>query len=335
MSIFMEARVTDDSEVREEVFAHLAELFSLRIYSYVPNFLGLHNMKWIVTTNAGELFVKCYHPKRYQLTDSDRRAKIGRSLSFQHVLHNQAGVCPGLWSRDGEYIFQSPSGHCYVVMQHVAGRPLQAGLVDTETMHKLGKAAGRMHVILSSYPAEGESWAPSMTTMIDKWRINLEKALEKSTQNEKAVRAIKRQGMLLSSLDLSMFSELEHGWAHWDLWVDNMLIGEDCEVRFVDFDTVQFGYPEIDIARLLLSCALHKGELRMEPAAAFLAGYREERLFPRGRLPLALKLVWCREAHWWLKVDMDDYNTPPKRFAEEMIWLTDHWHDLEEGFGQL
>ncbi|NOU94565.1 phosphotransferase [Paenibacillus sp. LMG 31456] len=330
MTSVVEARVTDDSEVREEVFAHLAELFSLRIYSYIPNFLGLYNMKWIVTTNAGELFVKCYHPKRYQLTDTDRRAKIGRSLSFQQQLHDQASLCPGVWSQDGEYIFQSPSGHFYVVMQRVAGHPLQAGLVDTETMHKLGKATGRMHVLLSSFPAEGVIWVPSMTTMIDKWRSNLEKVMDLAIPNEKAIRAIKKQGMLLSCLDLSIFSELEPGWAHWDLWVDNMLIEEDSEVHFVDFDTIQFGYPEIDIARVLLSCALHMGELRIEPASAFLAGYREERPFPRGRLPLALKLLWCREAHWWLKPGMDDFSAPPKRFAEEMIWLTDNWHDLEE-----
>lgn len=131
-----------------------------------------------------------------------------------------------------------------------------------------------------------------------------------------------------------MFDSLEKGWAHWDYWVDNIMVGIDDKITVIDFDTVQFGYSEIDVARILLSGVLHKGKLHREGTRAFLAGYREEHKLPKGILPLAFKLLWCREAHWWLKGHMDDFSIPPKRFAEEMIWLTDKWDELDERYGE-
>ncbi|MBP1991899.1 phosphotransferase enzyme family protein [Paenibacillus eucommiae] len=337
MTIPNESRVTEDQTVREEVFRHFTHKFGLSIHSYVPVFLGLYNMKWIVTTSSGKLFIKCYHPKRYKLTESSRYLKIARSLSFQHLLSDLSGVCPGVWVQEeseGSHICQSESGHFYVVMEYFDGKPLLAGQVESSIMYKLGKNTGKMHQVLSRFPMDGEAWSPSLTDMSEKWLDNRKKALERNTPAHRASQAIERQGLIMSDLDVSMFDVFQPGWAHWDLWVDNMLVRENGEVKFVDFDTVQFAYSEIDVARGLLSCALHGGELRPEPAGAFLAGYREERPFQKGLLPLALKLVWCREAHWWLKTDMDDFSVPIQRFAEEMIWLTDRWWELDELYGE-
>ena len=84
-----------------------------------------------------------------------------------------------------------------------------------------------------------------------------------------------------------------------------------------------------------LSGALHQGDLRLAAVLAFAAGHRKTHRLPAGTLPLALKLLWCREAHWWLKGGMDDFNAPPRRFAEEMMWLTRMWHDLDERYGHV
>ncbi|MCQ6557331.1 phosphotransferase enzyme family protein [Paenibacillus mendelii] len=334
MTVHKEVRYTDDAMVREDIFTHIHNTFGIHVHRHSPNFLGLYNLKWSISTDRHELFVKCYHPKRYNLSDPLRRTRIGRSLFFQQVLHEEVKVCPNVWSNGGEFILQSESGHTYIMMDHFAGRPPAVGHLDIDTHYQLGKAVGRMHRVLSRFSVDGEQWIPSLTAMKEQWAVNLESALSQSSPNERAIQAIERQGQILSGLDLSMFERLGSGWAHWDLWADNILVGENGEVGFVDFDTVQFSYPEIDVARALLSCSLHEGELRKEAVRAFLAGYRTERAFPTGHFLLALKLLWCKEAHWWLKSEMDDFSGPPIRFAEELMWLTDHWNELDDRYGK-
>lgn len=331
---FRETRLTDDPAYREAVFADMAETIGIRIRGYTPVWYGLLHMKWIVDTSAGKLFVKCYHPNRYRLSEPALRRNVERSLAFQQELHERAGLCPGIVRESsGAYVRITEDGRYYVVMDHFAGRPPLPGRVDCGRMRKLGQAIGRMHAIFSGIPATGDDWQPSLATMKQKHSANLEAARAQAVPNPKALRSIERQGRIMDEIDLAMFDRLRPGWAHWDLWADNWLFGADDELRMIDFDTVQYGYPEIDTARALLSAALHEDELRPDAAAAFLAGYREQRDFPPGRLPLAFKLLWCRESHWWLKGTMDDVSAPPKRFAEELVWLTDRWDELDERYG--
>ncbi|WP_282935836.1 phosphotransferase [Paenibacillus sp. RC67] len=330
-----EARLVEESVVREDVFAHLKVKFNIEISSYSALYMGFHNWKWIVATPINKLFIKCYHPKRYCLAEANLRLKVSKSLSFQKILHDQAQVCPDVLSHEGKYIFQSNSGYFYVVMEHFEGStPPRAGHLNVELMYRIGQATGRMHSVLSRYPGEGVHWTPTLGTMKEKWRKQFDMADDLPSSKAQLKRALERQGQLLSQLDLSLFDELEPGWAHWDLWSDNMLAGVDGDIRIVDFDTVQYGYQEIDIARAILSGSLSEGVLHIGPTAAFLKGYREEHSFPEGRLSLSLKLLWCREAHWWLKTDIDTFSAPPKRFAEELIWLTEHWDHLEPWFGR-
>lgn len=141
-----EARVVDDPVIREEVFSHLADTFGVQIHGYIPNFLGLRNMKWSITTDEGQLFVKCYHPKRYQLNKMDRRRDLERSLSFQNYLHETAKICPGVLNVNHRFIHQTEAGHYYVVMHHIEGKTLNSGQVETAHMYQLGQT--RMNVSL-------------------------------------------------------------------------------------------------------------------------------------------------------------------------------------------
>src|SRR5690606_2975568 len=106
-----DARVVDDHNIREEVFADIKDKFGLEIQSYTPVFFGLFNMKWIVTTQSEKLFIKCYHPKRYKLSEPKRKLKIERSLSFQQALHHKTAMCPGIWHQDDDIILITRSGH--------------------------------------------------------------------------------------------------------------------------------------------------------------------------------------------------------------------------------
>jgi len=328
-----EALAIEESLAREDVFAHLSREWNIEVCSYSAVYRGLSNWKWVVNTPDNKLFVKCYHPKRYRLDEPKHKISIARSLSFQRLLHDRANVCPDVMMHNGEMIIQSDSGYFYVVMEHFDGTPPRAGCLDANMMYRLGQASGRMHAVLSQYPEQGAPWRPVLTTMQEKWQIQMDQSMELPSLPTRLKRALERQGELLHQLDLSIFDALVPGWAHWDLWVDNILIGADGDIRLVDFDTVQWGYPEVDVARVILSGALRNGQLQIGPTAAFLKGYREESPFAPGRLSLSLQLLWCREAHWWLKTNMDTFSAPPKRFAEEMLWLTEHWDHLDTWLG--
>lgn len=142
MVISKEARVVDDPVIREEVFVHLADAFGVEIHGYVPNFLGLRNMKWSIQTNEGPLFVKCYHPQRYPLNEEGRRHELERSLSFQDYLYENSRLCPGILRINHRYIHRTESGHFYVVMHHTEGKTLKAVQVETAHMYQVGKSAG-------------------------------------------------------------------------------------------------------------------------------------------------------------------------------------------------
>jgi homoserine kinase type II len=131
----LEASLKDDPVVREEVFAHIKDTFGIHIHSYIPNLFGLYNMKWIVKTSSNNLFIKCYHPKRYRLSEPHRRSKIERSLFFQQMLHNESDICPGIWCKDGEFVLESQSGHFYVIMECFNGSSPHADLVNVDMMY--------------------------------------------------------------------------------------------------------------------------------------------------------------------------------------------------------
>jgi len=35
-----------------------------------------------------------------------------------------------------------------------------------------------------------------------------------------------------------------------------------------------------------------------------------------------------------VKTGMDDFSGPPLRFTEELIWLTEHWNELDDRYGK-
>jgi hypothetical protein len=49
----------------------------------------------------------------------------------------------------------------------------------------------------------------------------------------------------------------------------------------------------------------------------------------------SLKLLYCLESFWWLNNDSFNNEGPPKRFADEMVWLSINWLNLEKIFREL
>ncbi len=132
-----------------------------------------------------------------------------------------------------------------------------------------------------------------------------------------------------------MLTACECGWAHRDLWVDNLLFEQDRLSAILDFDRLNYDYPELDVARAILSCSLLKDDFQAGNARAFLSGYRTECEFPVGKFVRALRMLWYMESPWWITKTMDQHSVPPARFAEEMLWLAKSHLELGEMVGDL
>jgi homoserine kinase type II len=97
----------------------------------------------------------------------------------------------------------------------------------------------------------------------------------------------------------------------------------------LDFDRLQYIYPELDIARAILSFALDNNRLRMDAVQAFIDGYNQIGAISANDIILSLKLLYCLESFWWLRTSSFNGDGPPRRFADEMEWLSINWPNLE------
>jgi homoserine kinase type II len=135
--------------------------------------------------------------------------------------------------------------------------------------------------------------------------------------------------------DIELINSCEAGWAHRDLFVDNLLFVDNQVSAILDFDRFAYDYPELDIARVIVSGALDKENLNITAATAFLDGYRTQREFERGVLTRSLHMLWYMESVWWIHTNMDTTRAQPIRFAEEMTWLAKNLSQFSGMIGHL
>lgn len=314
-------------QIKEEILETIQTKFKFQVHSTQPIERGYRNLKWKMETDQGRLFVKQYNPIRYT---EESLIEVKKALFFQAQLYDHGIPCPKLYTDQGEYILFTPSGERFVIMGFCLGELVNPGKVNVQQMLSFGEVTGRMHSLLnrSADTHQAPSWTPSPSIMLEKWKQNWEKAQEKEPQH--ILDVIEQQRVIIDELDMSLFTSCEQGWTHWDLWVDNLLFHEDKVAAIIDFDRLKYLYPEMDVARAILSCALDEGEMRLDVVSAFLGGYRKTCDFPNWKLIRSLKLLWCLEALIWLQPKTKTSNKVTTRFAEELIWLTQHWFELEK-----
>jgi homoserine kinase type II len=326
----------DESKL-QEIVDTIERHFGLRVLSADPMERGWLNRKWKLATDDGERFAKQYHPERYRLHEPE---KLRTALLRQMELKEAGLPCPKLFGVAGEPILITPSGVRFVVTDFCPGVVVEPGGANGNQMRSLGRVAGMMHGLLngevpgSNSPARPH-WEPeSPERMIEMWRRNWEASEQGKRGPDGFAAALDRQKNLIERLDVGQFAGCAVGWAHWDLWADNVLFAGDEVSAVLDFDRMRVLYPELDVARAVMSFALNAEASVMNKSLveAFLAGYRERCIYPPGTLARSLKLLWCLESLNWMVHDMDQYSAPPARFARENIWLTMHWDELEEMF---
>jgi homoserine kinase type II len=325
-----------DTPRLEEISETIERRFGFRVHSAEPIERGWLNRKWKLKTDHGVMFAKQYHPDRYRLHEPE---KLKEALIRQNRLRSQGIPCPLIHTLDGEPLIATPSGIRFVLTEFCSGELVEPGRANAEQMGDLGRVTGRMHALLNRnarLPKRAD-WEPEPpAAMLEKWRSNWNAAQGKPCPDG-LMEALDIQRRIIESFDAAVFATCVKGWTHWDLWVDNLLFHPAKVAAILDFDRMRVLYPELDIARALLSCALDVESGAMEPELAdrFLEGYRSAHPFPRGGLARAFKLLWWLEATKWMVHDMDKYSAPPARFARENIWLTRNWNELEDRFGEL
>ncbi|WNR42937.1 phosphotransferase [Paenibacillus roseipurpureus] len=145
---------------------------------------------------------------------------------------------------------------------------------------------------------------------------------------------IETQRKATEDINIEILELLQLGWAHRDLWVDNLLFDDKRLTAILDFDRLKYDYPQLDVARAVMSCALDVN-LDVSLASAFIEGYSEERTVVEGYLTNSLQLLWYMESTWWINTNMDQHSIPPARFAKEMIWLAENQKNMSALLGNI
>ncbi|MDU4697883.1 MULTISPECIES: phosphotransferase [Paenibacillus] len=325
-----------DSAVQEEMV--LDELkrafihhFSTPIRQATPIRRGWLNYKWKITTDLGDFVLKQYNQERFK---SYKPETLQLALSQQKRLSDLGFPCPTLLASNGELMLESANGEKFIVMGYCEGQRVPPGQANTEQLYELGRITGQMHLMLNDGTLYRKSSAlfcpPSREERLNHWI-----ELQERAQNSENVQAdwltqVETQRVATENLNLEGFESIESGWAHRDLWMDNLLFHKRGVAAILDFDRLNYDFPRLDVARAVMSCAF-RNTLDMSLAAAFMEGYRQEQPSPAQQAPFlatSLQMLWYMESVWWIHDHMELHSLPPVRFAQEMNWLAKHINDL-------
>lgn len=314
-------------QVENEILAYLKNYFGMDLKESQPVNRGYRNYKWILSTKDGaRYFAKHYHPARFTVTKLE---EVKKTLYIQDQLNQQGITCPKPYSKDGEYIHETPLGIHFVLMEHSDGMLVEPGKINHDQVYHLGKMIGHMHYILSQLPEGNLDWKPNQVEMFNKWSQQWE--LVQNDSSQKAIYALEKQRIIIDSLHLENFENCKQGYAHWDLWVDNLLFYPNKVAAILDFDRMRFVFPELDIARVILSGTYSvESGMDWDAIRLFLKGYRKFLPFSAQQLARAFRLSWCQESVWWFTHDIEVRDANPKRFFEEMLWITENWNCLND-----
>ncbi len=182
-------------------------------------------------------------------------------------------------------------------MELCDGSNIKAGTANEQQMFSLGQVIGQMHKILNSnntvqLPLHWD--VRSKESMIGNWKERWSEAISVDCSNTLSKLEIQRK--IIEKNDVDIFSDCEKGWGHWDLFVDNILFKNNSVSAILDFDRMNYVYPEFDISRPILSCCIDNGKINIDSVSAFVKGYREYQTLTNQKLVRSIKLTWWKEA---------------------------------------
>lgn len=144
------------------------------------------------------------------------------------------------------------------------------GKLNLNQMYDLGRVTGHMHRLLNDGTLEMK-------------RESVWNYASKSGQLHLLL-VLETQYKVTEVISLGDFNLNRVGWAHRDLWVDNLLFKDRKVIAILDFDRMKYDYPQLDVARAVVSGALTENGLDVSLASAFIKGYCENHSVGKGFL---------------------------------------------------
>lgn len=325
--------INEKINILEEIKETIENCFLVSVIEHVEINKGLLNLKWKFKTDNGKFFVKQYNAERNPVSKEQR---LNTALSYQIKLSENGIRCPRIFPFKEEVILKTRQNIRFIVTEFCEGKLIDAGKINCNQSHDLGVELAKIHNIINNRNnAKGNpTWViPSQEQLIGQWDKNW--LMTNDTNAEDINHILKLQKSIFENIDLNIFKRYKHGWAHSDLWCDNVLFLPDKLSAILDFDRLQYIYPELDISRAILSFALDSNYLRVDIIKAFMNGYNQNGNISVDDIIHSLKLLYCLESFWWLNSESFNSEGPPKRFAEEMVWLSVNWFNLERILGEL
>ncbi len=312
------------------IIADLKDSYGITCNQISPVTGGWMNQKWRVSTDKGELLVKQFSYKRF---NKDRLDAIEAALQRQIILEGCGVPCPKIHTYNGQAIRHLDSETAYMVMDFLPGKMEGPDTITIKQMRSLGSACGLMHKAFSQLPVHFAKGYPiSSRMLIDALWTNFHTRKQECTPDtpieyRNAVLALEP---ILKTLTEDFFDRLPKGIAHEDFSPDNMLFDADGISAIIDFDRNQYSFIWHDIGRAILSFALDDNKITLEKVDAFLEGYTQHLALTMGDISDSLRLSWCLETIWWIQPEFfGAKKAKVLRFKDEMLWLTDHWFEID------
>ncbi len=316
--------------MESSIIADLKDSYGIICNQIIPVTGGLLNKKWKVFSEKGELLVKQYSIKRFRRESIEL---IESALQRQIILEKNGVPCPFVWQYKGRIIRWLDDKTAYMVMNFLPGKTERPDTTTTSQMHSLGSACAVMHKAFSQLPLYlGEKLPAYGGYTLDSLWKNFNSRIMKCPHdgNTEYRKALLELEPILNQLKSDFFDRFPKGFTHEDFHCGNILFGVDSVSAIIDFDRNCYSYILHDIGRAILSFALEGNIMNVEKVHAFLEGYSQHSILTLSDIADALRLSWCIEVPWWIQPEFfAECNEIPRRFKDEMLWLTKHWFEIE------
>ncbi|MEK5068168.1 phosphotransferase [Sporosarcina sp. FSL K6-1508] len=326
--------VLSEEIVLNDLINTCKRFFGFNVLEATPIKRGWLNLKWRITTDSGVFLIKQYNKERYKKYNRD---ELLFAFSQQMRLHKGGLPCPKLYSYEDQFLLESDKGELFMLMEYCDGTVIPPGKINVHQMYDLGRVTGNMHDLLNDrtprLKRRSEFIPPSREERLAHWKSAWNHA--NITDKSHLLPILETQYKVTETINLEAFNLNETGWAHRDLWVDNLLFKEKTVSAVLDFDRMKYDYPKLDVARAVISGALYENNFEVSHVQAFIEGYSEKCLVEKGFIISSLKMLWFMESTWWIDSNMDQHSGPPERFAEEMRWIAENQKELESMLGNV
>ncbi len=312
------------------IIADLEKSYGITFNQITPIAGGWLNLKWKVSTEQGELLVKQFSLKRFR---KERIALIEDALQRQIILKKNDVPCPFLWQSGGRVIHWLDDTTAYMVMDFHTGKLENADTITMTQMRSLGSACAVMHKAFSQIPTPSVECLPvfggyTMDLLWEHFHSHMMKCSpDTPVEYRNTLLALEP---ILKQLPTDFFDAFPKGFAHEDFHSTNILFDVDGVSAIIDFDRNCYSCIWHDIGRAILSFALEGDRMNTEKVGAFLEGYSQHSALTLHTIADTLRLSWCIETPWWIQPEFfGECNGAPKRFKDDLLWVTEHWFELD------